>query len=325
LNEPTEQSTGAIAPHGKESIMAMTLSEMKVLYPNDPMRQRLISKFLDEGDSVILPELYFVDSSEALGYTFVQADALGDVSERNINAGYTDSDSAEIPKRETLSIFGGSLKTDQILIDAKGDAVRLARIDKRMMAASRYFDDVFFNGNTQANAKQFNGLARRAVLRGRVLYTGANGGALTLDLLDQALDMISGDNSNKRIYCDRWTRRTISALVKGIAGGKGLEESQQQLQNYNGAPIKTLSENQNYAAIFKTNEVRGTANDTRSLYVVRLGKSTDEQFIQGIRGPSFMKLRTPVNMGEYVRDVVDNVLGIVDFDPNCLVRIAGIH
>ena len=304
--------------------MALTLQQMSVLFSNDPMKQRLITSFLEGSESVVLPDLYFVDSNEMLGYTFSQVNDLGDVSERSLNGQYTISDAKASPKHITLALFGGATQTDNVVIDSKGETARLIRIDKRMIAMGKYFDDMFINGDTQANPRQFTGLRKRSELKNRVLWTGTNGGPLTLNILDEALDAVSGDNTKKTIYCDRYTRRQITIAVRGAATGSNTMEVQTQVQSYNGARIKTISENHKFAPVFAANEKRGSATTCRSLYVTRLGGSQDEEGVQGIKGPTFMKLRQPVNMGEFVKDVIDNVLGIEDFGDFAFMRIGGI-
>ncbi|MGE5610857.1 MAG: major capsid protein [Bacillota bacterium] len=304
--------------------MAYTLKEMKALYPNDPMRQRLIDNFLDGSESVILPMLSFVDSSDALAYNFVSEDNLGEIGERSLNGEYDVSADSSSPKREVLSLFGGAIRTDNVFIDAKGDVARLNKIDRRMRAAGKYFDRQFFLGDSKANAKQFAGLRARSVARERILWAGTNGGALTLDLLDEALDSVSGENGSKVIFCDRWMRRKVSSLCRSSTNAKFEFDDRRQLQAYDGAVIKTISEDHKRNPIFTFTEERGTSKVTGSLYVARFGGSVDEDHLQGIKGPSFMKLRSPVNMGEYVKDVIDNVLGLVDFTDNCFMRIGGI-
>lgn len=305
--------------------MAMNLQQMKALFPSDPMRVRLITKFLEGSASKVLPYLNFVDVNDALAYNYVVDDDNATIGERSLNEGYTDTNDNPTPARETLSLFGGSIKTDQVYIDAKGDVIRLNRIDKRMKRAGKYFDKLFFNGNTQLSPKQLNGLAARSIAKGRVLYMGANGGALDQDTLDQALDAVSGPNSSKVIFSNRWVRRKTTRLVRTAAGGKNMEESQGQLPSYDGAKYETVEEDDRRSPVFPFTETRGGNADCSSLYIVHFGGEDDNDALQGLKGPSFMKLRTPVNMGEYVRDVVDNVLGIADFSPNCFIRIAGIR
>lgn len=306
--------------------MAMTLQQMKTLYPEDPMRQGLIEKFLDGSESRVLPRLNFVDASDALGYNWLIEDSLGNVAERSLNQDYAASAGKQSPGRETLSIFGGAIRTDQIFIDAKGESVRTNNIARRMIAAGKLFDKRFFHGDPQVagQSAQFMGLRARSVLKSRVSWAGANGGQITQDLLDEALDRVSGDNGSKVIFCSRDIRRKITSLVRTAAGGKGLADSQTQLQTYNGSEIVTVTEDEGYNPIFAFNETRGSSNVTSSLYVVRFGGSTDEEHVQGIRGPSFMVARPPVNMGTYVLDVIDNVLGIADFSPHCFWRIGGL-
>lgn len=304
--------------------MAMTLQQMKTLYPEDPMRQGLISKFLEGSESAVLPELNFVDASDALGYNWVVEDSLGNVSERSLNQDYTATAGKQSPGRETLSIFGGAIRTDNILIDAKGDAARTANISRRMVAAGKLFDKRFFNGDTGVDARQFNGLRARSVLKSRVAWCGTNGGSITQDLLDEALDRVAGDNGNKAIFCSREVRRLITKLVRTAAGGKGLRDSVTQIEEYNGARIKTVTEDEAFSQILGFTETRGSSSVTSSLYVVRFGGSADQDHLQGIRGPTFMVARPPVNMGTYTLDVVDNVMGLADFSPHCFWRIGGI-
>jgi hypothetical protein len=308
--------------------MAMTLVQMRAEFPNDPMRMRLVDKFLDGSESVVLPELSFVDATDALGYNFVTDDDGGDVAERSLNDEYAASNPVSSPKTEKLTLFGGSVKTDAVQIDAKGDVARLNQIDRRMKRMGKYFDKVFFHGqevgtNVQ-RAKQFAGLRKRSVAKGRVLWAGANGGPLTMDLLDEAQDLLSGENGRKVIFCTRWMRRKITNLLRTAAAGKGIAETNEQQTNYNGSRIKTVTEDDKRSPIFAFDETRGSSNVTQSLYIVRFGGSDDGDDLQAIRGPSFMKQRAPVNMGEYVKDVIDNVMGIVDFSPHCFIRIGGI-
>lgn len=308
--------------------MAMTLLQMKAEYGADPMRQRLVEKFLTGSGSAVLPLLSFVDSADALGYNFSTDDDGGDIAERSMNAEYAISDAVTSPKSEKLTLFGGAIKTDAVILDLKGDAARLGRIDRRMRRMGKYFDKLFFHGQEigepKRQAKQFAGLRKRSIVRGRVLWAGANGGALTQDLMDEALDAVAGDNSNKVIFCSRAMRRKITNLLRGAAGGKGIPESSQQQRTYDGARVIEVEEDERYAKILDYNETRGNSNVTQSLYIARFGGQDDMDSVQGIRGPTFMKLRTPVNLGEATKDVVDNVLGICDFSPNCFMRIGGV-
>jgi hypothetical protein len=90
--------------------MSMTLVQLKAEYPADPMRRRLISKFLEGSESAILPRLSFVDSVNALGYNFATDDDGGDVAERDINGQYTVSDATTSLKTEKLALFGGAIR-----------------------------------------------------------------------------------------------------------------------------------------------------------------------------------------------------------------------
>lgn len=304
--------------------MALTLKDIRAQYGGDPMRARLVDNFLEGSQSKVLPLLNFVDSKDALSYEFAVEDNLGGVGERNLNSAYQVTGDSTSPKKEVLSLFGGAIQTDNVYIDTKGDVARLSRIDRRMRASGKYFDRQFILGDPQGNGKQMMGLFARSVRRGRILWAAANGAALTLDLFDQALDSVSGDNEQKTAFMDRWMRRKLSALARAAGGAQYQFDDRRQLTAYDGCKIVTLMEDHQRQPIFSYTETRGTSNATGSLYVTRLGGGLDEDGVQGIRGPTFMKLRAPVNMGEYVKDVIDNVMGICDFDQNAFIRLGGI-
>jgi hypothetical protein len=308
--------------------MASSLLEMKALYGDDPMKMNLIDNFLEGSESRVLPYLNFVDSSALFAFNFAVDTGGGDVSERSINDVYPDSNSVTTPRTERLTLFGGAVKTDQMLIDDRGDVARLTAIQRRMKRMGKYFDKLFFHGQevgtVTRQAKQFAGIRKRCTAKGRVIWGGTNGGVLTADMLDQGLDMISGENSNKLIFCSRKMRRSITNILRAQAGGKDMVQSAIQVKDYDGAPIVTVEEDESRNKIFDFVETRGSSSLTQSVYIVRMGGKDDESDLQGIIGKSFMKQRQPANFGEYVKDVIDNSLGICDFSDNCILRLGGL-
>lgn len=305
--------------------MAFSLQQMKTLYPEDPLRQGLISKFLEGSESGVLSRISFIESKDALGYNYVVQDSLGLVGGRSLNAQYPVSAPRQSPGRETLVIMGGKIQTDNVYLDAKGDAARQSQITARITALGKFFDKTFFNGNPAADINQFLGLRLRAERDAKVSYpAGANGGALTQDLLDEALDQVAGDNANKVIFCSRQMRRIITRLARGAAKATNLNDVQTQLPAYNGAPIVTISEDEAYQPILGFSETRGGSNATGSIYIVRFGGTADNEFVQAIMGPSFMAVRPPVQQGEYVQDTIDTVVGLGVFSPYSYWRIGGI-
>lgn len=309
--------------------MAQTLQDMKTRYPNDPLRLRMIDKFLNGSESVILKRLNFIEPTQkGFRYQYIVRDSLGGVTTRSINTGYNTQGSKSSVQEEPMTLFGGDVKTDYALIDIKGDAARLDELDAKMKAAGKYFDRLFFHGDpSQVNAQnELRGLrARSLVLPTQIFWMGANGGALDLDTLDAAIDAVAGANTSKIIHCNRTVRRIISKLVRNSAGGKGVYDAQRQLVSYNDCPIEPLDEDEAYNQVFPFTETRGSSNDCSSLYIVRYGQSSDEEFVQGIAGNQFMQLRPPSPQGTYVLEVAETLLGMGTFHPRSFARIGGIR
>lgn len=306
--------------------MAQLLKDIKAAIGHtDPMRAGLIDRFMDGSESKVLRRLNFVtDPKIILAMNYNQRDRLPAMSERSVSENYPENaGSGTSRKTVNLAIFGGEVRTDMIYVDADAKA-RQMEIEAAMISAGKRFEKQFFHGDSSVNAKQFDGLRRRCTVRNRVSYAGTDGGAITKALLDEALDRVTGANSNKTLYMHRRVRRALTTVLVATAGGKGVSEAQMQLESYNGAAIETIEEDETYADIFQANETRGNSAVTESVYVVRHGTSADREFVQGVHGNTFMKHRDVGVMGTYYLDVIDNVVGIEDFNPHSIWRIAGI-
>ncbi|MFA5138340.1 MAG: phage major capsid protein [Elusimicrobiota bacterium] len=124
-------------------------------------------------------------------------------------------------------------------------------------------EEALLVGDAAANPKQFSGL-RKLVPAGQTVEAGANGGQLSLKLLDEAIDKVIG-NPNMLLMTKAMHRKLNSLLqaqqrfmdTVEVKGGF-------RLQAYQSIPI--------YRTIWQpTSEVQGTANDTQSLYVLEAG------------------------------------------------------
>lgn len=95
----------------------------------------------------------------------------------------------------------------------------------------------FFNGDVSADPKGFDGLTR-AIPGGQTLTVGANGGPLTLDLMDQLVDLVVPGKPDALLMSKR-TRRKLSGLRR--ASGNLLETDVdafgQRALFYDGIPV----------------------------------------------------------------------------------------
>jgi hypothetical protein len=308
--------------HERTKTMALTLNQFKAMFPDDPIRAGLVD--IVQERSVILPLLNFIPV-DGFTYRYGENVKLPGIGFRNINGSYTDSEGVINPRDEKLVPLGGSIKTDQWMIDLRGGRARATQIANKIRAAGLFFDKAFIKGDSLTNKQSFDGLQARILTTGaQCISMATNGAALTLAKLDEALDAVNGDNGSKRIICNKTVRRKIRALALAAAGGASLLDVGRQATEYSGAPIVLTEDDQDGTAIMAYNEDWGSSKVTSSIYVVRFGGSSDELDVQGLANPGGLKPRQPVNMGEYVRDVVEMLAGIGVFGGKSVARLAGI-
>ena len=124
-------------------------------------------------------------------------------------------------------------------------------------------ENALINGDAVANPKQFNGL-RKLIPGGQVAVAGANGAPLSLDLLDQAIDLNRGNPT--MLIMSKKANRKLNALLQAqqrfvdtmeVKGGF-------RVQVYNGIPI--------FRSIFISEaQVQGTANNATDIFVLDMG------------------------------------------------------
>jgi len=285
-----------------------------------PMRRGIIQEITNE--SVFLKILRFV-SVDGFAYTYNRQQTLGGIAFRGLNDGYTEDAGVVNPQVETLSIFGGEVRTDRQIVNKQGDAARANAIAAKVKKAGLFFDRYVIKGNPESDPLQFYGLNAR-LTGSQVMETGANGGALDLEILDEALDAVAGSNSRKVIVCNKAVRRQITALVRAEAGGAAMSEIGAQVREYDGAPIHVLDEDGDESAILDFNETQGSSNVTTSLYVIRPGSDVDGEHVQGLIGSKMIEHVAVGLLGTYYSDLVESAMGLGMFHSRAACRVKGI-
>lgn len=121
-------------------------------------------------------------------------------------------------------------------------------------------ENALINGDATANPKQFDGL-RKLIPAGQVIIGGTNGGPLSLDLLDQAIDLNRG-NPNM-IIMSKKANRKLNGLLQAqqrfvdtmeVKGGF-------RVQVYNGIPIFR-------ATTISDAQTQGTATNATDIYIL---------------------------------------------------------
>lgn len=285
-----------------------------------PLKRGIVQEITNE--SVFLRRLRFV-SVDGFAYSYNRQQTLGGIAFRGLNESYTNDTGVVNPQVETLSIFGGEVRTDRQLVNKQGDVVRAGAIAAKVKKAGLFFDRYVIRGDPGADPLQFYGLNAR-LTGSQVLDTGANGGPLTLDLLDNALDAVPGSNDRKFIVCNKVVRRKITALVRSEAGGSAMSEIGPQIREYDGAPIEVLDEDGDESPILPFTEVQGSSSAATSLYVVRPGSESDGSYVQGLIGAKLIEHVAVGLLGTYYSDIVEANMGLGMFHSRAACRVKGI-
>jgi len=273
-------------------------------------------------ESIFLRRLHFVPVN-GFAYQYNRQKTLGGIAFRGLNESYTNDTGVVNPQVETLSIFGGEVRTDRQLVNKQGDSVRANAIAAKVKKAGLFFDRYVIKGDPANTPNQFYGLNYR-LTGGQVLSAGTNGAPLTLDLLDQALDAVAGSNDRKIVVCNKVVRRKITSLIRAAAGGAAMSEIGPQAREYDGAPIEVLDEDGDESPILAFDETQGTSTVTTSLYVIRPGGDVDGEYVQGLIGADLIEHVAVGLQGTYFTDIVEANMGLGMFHPRAASRVKGI-
>ena len=285
-----------------------------------PLKRGLVQEITNE--SVFLRRLHFVPV-DGFAYQYNRQKTLGGIAFRGLNESYTNDTGLVNPQVETLSIFGGEVRTDRQLVNKQGDGVRANAIAAKVKKAGLFFDRYVIKGDPVVNPNQFYGLNYR-LTGGQVLAVATNGGPLTLDLLDTALDAVAGSNDRKVIVCNKVVRRKITSLIRAAAGGAAMSEIGPQAREYDGAPIEVIDEDGDESPILAFDETQGSSAVTTSLYVIRPGGDVDGEYVQGLVGADLIEHVAVGLQGTYFTDIVEANMGLGMFHPRAACRVKGI-
>jgi hypothetical protein len=284
------------------------------------MRSGLVERITNRSE--FLKRLKFI-KVPGLVYAYPRRDALPGMQFRGVNQNYTTLPSVINPQVEMMSIFGGAVQTDTIIIDANGDQARLNEITGSVTAGGLFFDRNVIKGDPTTIPGSFPGLNSR-LTGNQLLLAGTNGGNLTLEMVDYLIDLVVGVEEGKILVMNKAVRRNITVLARGTARVTTIESATTQLQFYNGIPMVVLDEDGDQQPILAENETVGTFNTATSMYCMRLGGDLDGEYVQGLVGTNMIVHRDVGLLGTYYLDVVEMLGGIGMFHPRAAARIAGI-
>lgn len=220
----------------------------------------------------VLERLPFVAIS-GNAYRYNREGTLPGIAFRGYGEGYTESTGVVNPQVESLTIMGGDSDYDVALVKqnaGQSNDLRAAHDALKAKAASLTWLKTFFDGDSVANPKEFDGLNRR-LTGGQLLSLATGGGTLTLAKVDELIDAVNG--TPDMLLMPKAIRRKIGALASGTAAvAMSLDLLGRPMMSYAGVPIGVIEDDATGAAILGFDEDDGSGNlDTCSIYALRLG------------------------------------------------------
>lgn len=188
--------------------MAMTKVEAAKL-TNDLLVRGVIETIVQE--SSILTVLPFEDVT-GTAITYNREAGAPSVDWYDVGDTWNESTPSFTQVTAALKILGGDADIDNFLQgtyrnpnDLEAEVIAL-----KAKAVAYEFSQTFYDGDTAIEARQFDGLAK-IVDVGQTIAMGTNGAALTLDKMDELIDMVKPGRPDALCMAKR-TRRKLSAL-----------------------------------------------------------------------------------------------------------------
>jgi hypothetical protein len=167
---------------------------------------------------------------------------------------------------QELKIIGGDADVDNFLQQTYSDPndIEAVVLESRAKAVAHKWSDSFFNGDSSSDPKSFDGLSE-LVPSGQAIEAGENGGELTLDKMDELIDLVRPGRPDALLMHKR-TRRKLSSLRResGNLLETGVDDFGRRALFYDGIPILVDD-------FMRIDEEHGTGTDLSSIYAVKLG------------------------------------------------------
>lgn len=209
-------------------------------------------------------------------YTYTQEGQLPGVAFRGFNEAYSNGVGVVNQQVEVLRIVGGDLDVDKALVKTHGANVRTQQEKMKVKALSLFLAGKIINGDSEHDPREFDGLRKR-IVGSQLIPAGAsaNGDALSLQILDEAIDAVSGAS---HLIMSKRMRNLLSAASRqqSVAGFITWDKSEfgERIAFYNDLPILVTDYDDANAQVIDFTEANpgGGTTTGSSIYVVNIGE-----------------------------------------------------
>ncbi|HXG35899.1 MAG TPA: phage major capsid protein [Dehalococcoidia bacterium] len=257
--------------------MALTLAEAAKL-SNDLLLTGVIETIIK--DSPVLQQLPFIEIT-GNGLTYNRENTAPTAGFFDVGDTWSESTPTFTQVTANLKIMGGDADIDNFLLATRSNLQDLeaAVVLLKAKAVRQLFEQTFISGDSAVNAKEFDGIDKLTP-GGQTLSMGVNGGSLTLDKLDELIDLVKGGKPDM-LLMSRRSRRSVTKLAR--TSGSFLEaerdEFGQMLQFYDGIPLGVSD----YISDAQT---VGTSTDCSTIYALQFGEGA----LSGLTAPGGLQV-----------------------------------
>jgi len=287
--------------------------------------ERTVAKTIVEASPIL--EYLPIKTINGPAFRYHREASLGSIAFRGVGGSYSPDAGGINPEFEALVIMGGEVQIDNFEVEVMGNLVDLKGTKYRMKArqAGITFSEQFFEGDTLVTEFGFDGLRKRLV-GGQKMGSGT-GATLTLAQVDELLDMVIGENSEKVLFMSPTMRRKVTTLVRAVTGSGMITYTQdafgRQQVAYATCPIRVVRREDDGSSFFGYDEDPGDAtSDCASIYCVRFG--TD--YVHGISNKALPGVKDfgETEAGPYHKGRIEWFPGLVVRHPRAAARMQGI-
>ena len=295
--------------------MALTLTESAKL-SQDMLLTGVIETIVK--DSPVLQAIPFIEVV-GNGLTYNQEKTLPSVAFYEPGDTWDESTPTFTQVTANLKILGGDADVDNFVKATRSNLQDLEAtvVALKAKATQQTFDTTFIDGNSTTNSKAFDGIDKLAVAS-QTVSMGANGGALTLDKLDETIDKVRGGKPDMLIMSRR-SRRKLSSLGRAAGSGVVVADRNQlgmMTDYYDGIPVGVSD----YVNDAKT---VGTSRDCSTIYAVQWGEGA----VAGLTAPGGLQMERvgSLETKDATRVRVKWYVAIAVFNSLKLAKLSGVR
>ncbi|MBA8881720.1 major capsid protein [Phyllobacterium myrsinacearum] len=255
--------------------MPLLVEEAAKLSQED-MERGIIEEIIDRDELfALMPFLHVNDKV----YTYNREKELSSATFLDPYEDFTEGAATFDPVSTRLRVLGGDILMDKFTTTVQSGINDQIGIQLQLKAKSinRVFRNAIVNGDSDVNAKSFDGI-KKLTPASQTLVAGANGAAVSPEMLDELKDAVKYGADVLMMKQATW--RAIRAILRGMPGNAADSITIKDfgtVKAYDGTPVIIND-------FLTDNEVQGTANETCSIYALRLNETDGFHGIYG--GPT---------------------------------------